>query len=406
MSASGLTFLFVEEHAFQRSMIVKLLQGAGARTVVAPESAREALQMVRSLPEPLDVLMTDFDIAGMDGFELIRHVGSGRYCHSLICTRPLERGLLACIEAMSAAYGLNFLGALERPGTRRSLDEALKFHQRGPAMAAQAAAPRVSFAPEEIVDGLENGEFEPFYQPKIDINTWRIVGAEALARWRHPQQGIVLPQAFIKPLEDAGKIHMLLRSILRQSAHVCHLLRAAGHDMTMSVNLSFKSLTDPTLAEQITTVTTSGNVAPEHVVLEITESAASTDVGPALENLARLRMKGFGLALDDYGRGHSVIEQLARIPFTEMKVDQSLVYRASRHESARVVLESSLEMARRLNIKTLAEAVETRASWEFLGEVKFDMAQGDYLATPMSEPQFLAWVRDRTTEHGTHDKVS
>ena len=128
------------------------------------------------------------------------------------------------------------------------------------------------------------------------------------------------------------------------------------------------------------------------MVLEITESAAATDIGKSLENLARLRMKGFGLGIDDYGTGYSSLEQLTRIPFTELKIDQAFVTHAGRRESAKVILASSLEMARKLGITAIAEGVETRENWDMLCELKCDVAQGYYLAKPMPADAFMTWV--------------
>lgn len=393
---SDLSFLVVDDQTFQRNVLATALETLNAKSVLAASTGRDALQLLKTAG-PADVIITDLQLPGMDGLELIRHIGAARYSPAVIIAGTLERGVLACVEAMSAAYGVNFLGTAQKPITARRLKELVEQHGPLP-VPAPRPEPVTTFTPDEIVEGLENGEFEPFFQPKIELKTGRVVGTEALARWRHPQQGIVLPEAFIKPLEDSGKIHMLLRSILRQGAQFCRMLRDAGQECTMSVNLSFESLTDVTLAEQITTVVASQNVEPGNIILEITESAATTEVGGGLENLARLRITGFGLSIDDYGRGASSIDKLARIPFGEMKVDRPLLVRASRHESARVVFESSLDLARRLKMRTVAEGVETQAEWDLLLELECDMAQGDYIAKPMSRARYKAWLRGWTTK--------
>lgn len=178
------------------------------------------------------------------------------------------------------------------------------------------------------------------------------------------------------------------------------LLHRAGHRTTISVNVSLKSLHDVTLADQILEVVRMENVDPRQIVLEITESAATTDIAASLENLTRLRMKGFGLAIDDYGTGYSSLEQLTRIPFTELKIDQAFVTHASRRESAKVILASSLEMARKLGITAVAEGVETRENWDMLCELKCDVAQGYYIARPMPASVYLDWVADWPRMHG------
>jgi EAL domain-containing protein (putative c-di-GMP-specific phosphodiesterase class I) len=128
------------------------------------------------------------------------------------------------------------------------------------------------------------------------------------------------------------------------------------------------------------------------MLLEITESAATSDIGKSLENLTRLRMKGFGLGIDDYGIGYSSLEQLTRIPFTELKIDQAFVTHAGRRESAKVILASSVEMARKLRIKAVAEGVETRENWDMLCELDCDAAQGFYIARPMAADKYVRWL--------------
>ena len=147
-------------------------------------------------------------------------------------------------------------------------------------------------------------------------------------------------------------------------------------------------------AERITDRVTSQGLATKHMVLEITESAAMTDLARALENLTRLRMKGFVLSIDDYGTGYSSMQQLSRIPFGELKIDQSFVFSALEKEPSKVILASSLDMARKLKLEAVAEGVETRAHWDLLQNLGCDIAQGYFIARPMDSAAFLAWARD------------
>ncbi len=243
------------------------------------------------------------------------------------------------------------------------------------------------------MDGLDAEQFEPFYQPKIDLMTNRVKGAEALARWRHPNFGIVLPYAFISLLEDANQISELTWIILAKSARDCLNWRAAGFDLNVSVNLSVKMLEDPATADAITWQVAQQGLDPKHMILEVTESAAMGSVGQVLENLIRLRIKGFGLSIDDYGTGYSSMQQLTRIPFTELKIDQSFVMHATRQASSRKILESSLEMARKLGISSVAEGAETAEDWNLLRECGCDIAQGYFIARPMEATAFPEWVR-------------
>ncbi len=395
MPIDHLNFLVAEDHGFQRSMLVSMLRRLGATCVHEAGDGHAALAIMRDPKRPVDIVISDLDMPGMDGMEFIRHLGESGHPVSVILASALERNLIASVKTMTEAYGIKLLGVLEKPLTVEKLVPLIELHE--PAQAApdrpRPDTPRFTLA--EIVAGVSNGEFEPFFQPKVELATGQVKGAEALARWRHPQRGLVTPAAFIKPLEDGNLIDTLTWVMLRKSAAFCRTWREAGLDLTVYVNLSLKSLADVRLADRVTELVTSEGIEPRHMVLEVTESAATTDIGKALENLARLRMKGFGLSIDDYGTGYSSMQQLARIAFTEIKIDQSFVTNAAQNESARVILESSLGMAKKLNITAVAEGVETQADWDLLRQLHCGFAQGYFIAAPMAAGEFLDWVRQR-----------
>ncbi len=395
MQIADLRFLIAEDHDFQRSLLVGMLENLGAKEVFEASDGHTALEIVRSARQPFDIIVSDLDMPGMDGMEFIRHLGETGVPVSIILASALDRSLVASVETMATAYGINVLGAIEKKSVvPEKLKAMIERHKPAQAKLDRPRAASPPFTLKEIADGLKNDEFEPFFQPKIELATGQIKGAEALARWRHPQKGIVAPYAFIKPLEDNGLIDALTWAMLRKAAAFCRSWRAAGLDATVSVNLSLKSLADVQLAERVTELVRSQNLEPRYMVLEVTESAATTDVGKALENLSRLRVKGFGLSIDDYGTGYSSMQQLTRIAFTELKIDQSFVMNASRQESARVILQSSLEMAKKLNIAAVAEGVETRQDWDLLTELGCDLAQGYLIARPMEAEVFLDWYRN------------
>lgn len=392
--AQGLCFLVAEDHEFQRSMMVQMLEDLGAKAVYEAEDGRAAMEITRELEHPFDIIVTDIDMPGMDGMSLIRRLGEDSIGASLIITSSLDRTLLDTIETMSGAYGIRLLGTVEKPPTRARFAELIALHWRAKPNPERPRPGPSPFTLDEILAGLREDEFIPFYQPKIDLRTGAVKGAEALARWRHPRNGIIQPYSFLGLLEDNAQISELTWAMLARAARDCHDWREAGLDLNVAVNLSIKQLADPGISDAITFQVTSQGLEPRHMILEITESAAMTDVGRVLENLTRLRMKGFGLSIDDYGTGYSSMQQLMRIPFTELKIDQSFVMHAAHQDSSRMILESSLEMARKLAITSVAEGAETQDDWNLLRECGCDLAQGFFIARPMDPADFPDWVRD------------
>ncbi|WP_340647497.1 EAL domain-containing response regulator [Phenylobacterium sp.] len=392
--AKGLSFLVAEDHEFQRSMMVQMLEDLGAKAVHEAEDGRSALEITHELAHPFDIIVTDIDMPGLDGMSFIRRLGEANVGASLIVTSGLDRSLLDTIETMSAAYGMRLLGTVEKPPTPERFAELIALHWRAKPNSERTRIGEDIFSLEQVLAGLHAEEFEPFYQPKIDLKSRRVKGCEALARWRHPHSGVILPHSFLTLLEDNGYISELTWIMLAQSARDCRIWRESGLDLNVSVNLSVKQLADPAIADAITWQVINQGLEPRHMILEITESAAMTDVGHMLENLARLRMKGFGLSIDDYGTGYSSMQQLTRIPFTELKIDQSFVKHAAHQESSRLIMESSLEMARKLGIVSVAEGAETQADWDLLRDSGCDLAQGFFIAPPMPSAAFPDWVHD------------
>ena len=392
---SELRFLVVEDHGFQRWALGNMLQGLGARHVFSAPDGQAALDFVKSADEPVDIVVSDLDMPGMDGMEFIRHLTRECRDASLIIVSSLERSLIASVEGMARAYGANLIGAVEKPATARKMEAVIRLHAARADAIASVAGPE--FALEEILAGLGRGEFEPFFQPKVEVRSGIVRGAEALARWRHPRHGLVPPKAFMTVLEAAGKVDELTIAMVADGARACRRWRETGIEASVSVNVSITCLADLTLAERMAAIVEAQGVSPANVVFEVTESAAATDVGPVLENLTRLRMMGFGLSIDDVGTGYSSMQRLSRVPFTELKIDRSFVKAAPLTAANRVVLESSLEMARRLGIVAVAEGVETQDEWRLLNDLQCPLAQGNLIAPPLEAHDFLLWVRRQVT---------
>jgi EAL domain-containing protein (putative c-di-GMP-specific phosphodiesterase class I)/CheY-like chemotaxis protein len=291
---------------------------------------------------------------------------------------------------MAEMHGIQLLGVIEKPILSVKLKtHLLKF--KAPAAAVQPHQ-AIQFSLDEILEGIRAGQFVPYFQPKVDMKTGRIVGAEALARWLHPTHGVIGPHAFIPQLEKTANIDGLTYSILSKSAAALRAFHDKGNLLSVSVNLSLVSLDDTTLADKITQTVRTAGIEPQYVVLEITESAAMTNVASALENLARLCMNGFALSIDDYGTGSSNLQQLTRIAFSELKIDQSFVKGFAENKALRIVVESSIDMAHKLMVKSVAEGVETQEDWNGLASVGCDTVQGYFIARPMDVTVFDDFV--------------
>jgi EAL domain-containing protein (putative c-di-GMP-specific phosphodiesterase class I)/ActR/RegA family two-component response regulator len=386
-----LRFLVVEDQGFQRWAVEHMLQALGATQIFCAANGQDALEIFRTVLPRVDIVVTDLNMPGMDGIEFIRHIVESGKPASIILMSSQDPALVAAVASMTQAYGGKLLEAMQKPLTAQKLGAAIAKH-REPLLEPLSSIPVRVFTLAEIESAIHNDEFEPFFQPKVDLVTGKLKGAEALARWLHPLHGWVMPPSFIGILESDGQMDAMTTSIVRNAAIRCRSWRDRGTKATVSVNISRVLLVDLTLADRLANTIEESGIEPRDVVLEVTETTATSHLGRVLENLSRLRMKGFGLAIDDYGTGYSSMQQLSRIPFTELKIDQSFVRNAHTNRMSRAVIESSLEIAQKLGIDAVAEGVENENEARLLRDLGCRLGQGYYLGRPLPAADFDAWL--------------
>jgi EAL domain-containing protein (putative c-di-GMP-specific phosphodiesterase class I) len=388
-----LRFLVVEDHGFQRWAMENLLAGLGAKRVMAAPDGQSALDIIEDTDEPIDIIVSDLDMPGMDGMEFIRHVGERHLPASVILASRLDASLIATVETMAKEYGVDLLAAMQKPLTPKKIESALRGYRRRPRGDGPPVREVHNFTHDEIWEGLEDNQFEPFFQPMVRLSDAKVMGAEALARWRHPTKGLLLAGTFMDSIQGTELNEKFAIAMLRTAARSCRSWKAVGMPGTIAVNLSLDALKNLTLADRLVAIMSEHGLEAKQMTLEVTESAAATP--QSLENLSRLRMKGFRLSIDDYGTGYSTMERLTRIAFTELKIDRRFVRHALVQESSKAMLESSLEMARKLHITAVAEGVETQPEWDMLCTLGCEFAQGYLIARPMAEAVYLEWLRER-----------
>jgi EAL domain-containing protein (putative c-di-GMP-specific phosphodiesterase class I) len=384
--AGGLTIMVLEDHDFQRKILIRALNKLCFDEVHQGCNGVEGLSILNK-HQKIDLIICDLDMPEMDGIEFMRHLSDLGHQASVIISSAKEHSLINSVEKMAKAYGVKLLGIIEKP---LKIEEIIKLLIEHHAVKPNyGIASNLSFSLQDILEGLREDQFEPYYQPKIDFKSGLICGAEALARWIHPKYGIVSPFAFISILEESNNIDLLTIDMLNKAAHSCKCWLQHGQHLTVSINLSLAGLNDPSVVTTVTSIVDKAGIDPKYVILEITETAAMTESAAALEILARLRMRGFGLSVDDYGTGYSSLKQLTRVPFTELKIDQSFVTGSAKEPSLQTIIKSSINMAKGLGLTTVAEGIEDQADWDLLMLLGCEVGQGYLISKPVSEDEFM-----------------
>ena len=251
---------------------------------------------------------------------------------------------------------------------------------------------------EEIWRGIEDDEFIPHFQPKVRLQGMQLAGVEALIRWKHPQRGVIPAGAFLPLIADNFLFDELTTLMLEKSVAQCRRWLDHGLDIPVSVNLSPDLLLDEDIPARIEAKVRQHGLTPHKLTIEVPEAALAHDIGHALETLVHLRVKGFGLAIDDFGTGHCDRMQLERIPASELKIDRKMLTGAARRPSVRAMLQQSVDLARDLNLKSVAEGIENQEEWDLVNELGCDMAQGYFIARPMAGEALAEWNQFWTSD--------
>jgi EAL domain-containing protein (putative c-di-GMP-specific phosphodiesterase class I)/CheY-like chemotaxis protein len=393
MDIAHLHFLVAQADLSERRALVALLGQLGAGQVTDVADGAAALQALEASATPrVNVALIDLDLPGMDGLTLLRRLGEIQCAARLIVTGAQPAGLLFSVETLAEAFGIELLGAIARPVTPVTLKPVLENYTPLPRFAQTPAEPRFTF--QQVGIGLQKRQFEPYFQPKIELATGQVKGLEVFARWNHPEHGVLGPASFVDALGESGRIDFLDWSMIELSVERQRWLQDQDIAIPISLNIASETLAHPAFVRQMSACLERHGVDATDVTFEISESSVLNTDPDFIERLVRLRMMGFGLAIDDYGTGRSNLQLLARIPFTELKIDRSFVDGASRRLPLSTLLRSCLSLAHSLDRKSVAVGVETRRDWDFLQALGCTYAQGYHIANPMPATAFPAWLSD------------
>lgn len=397
-----LKILVVDDERFILSLIKRTLVSMGYIDVETVETGYEAIERL-SNGRKYDIVICDLCMPRLDGMEFIRVVNDARYIGGLIVLSGQDERILSSAVNLARKYKLNILGALGKPIERSKLENMIAGYEQKSRKATSASSCEIS--QQELQDGItagESGPLEMFYQPKINIRSGAITGVEALARWQHPTRGLLPPYAFVSLAEELELIDSLTKVVFKKAVRQTMKWHQQGHPMVTSINFSVNSFSDPTLANFIFDVLNEFDVSPKYINIEVTETQAMNNETECIENLIRLRLNNFGLSIDDFGTGNSSLAQLKRIPFTELKIDREFVNCASGSKEAIAMLESTVNLAKKLGMQVVAEGAETKEDWDLVARLGCDFVQGYYCGRPMPTHEFEHFL----TEWNSHNQIA
>ncbi len=343
-----------------------------------------------------DIILLDLQMPGLDGVELIRYLVGQRTRAAVILVSGVDKSVIETTSRLGKSLGLNIVGSLVKPINVDDIKTLLREQFRETDVEQQEASP---ITKTDLARGIARNEILVCYQAKVDLATSQIVGVKALARWSHPRGELILPNAFIPLAEETGLIRPLTYKVLDIAIQDVLMWQMRVPGLTVAVKLSAKMLNDLDMPDRVAKILDAYQFDPQRLVLEISESGAMDSPASTMDILARLRLKGIQLCLGDFGTGYSSLVQLYRLPFRELKVDKSFVMEAGKSDEAATIVRSTIELARSLNLKVVAEGVEDQSTYEWLAGLGCQECQGYYISRPLEVPSFLSWLEEHNRAH-------
>lgn len=391
INLADLQFLIVDDDPVVLKLIEKILINSGANNVSTANDGLEGIQKLAGATGQFDLILCDLNMPEINGIEFLHQISELKFNGGILLLSGEDNRMLEAASRLAQAQNLNVIGTIPKQSLITDTVTTILENYR-PLQSRIEDASIESISEDELRTGLSGDALMIYFQPKIAISTHSIIGVEVLARWKHEERGILSPVSFISLAEKCGLIHELTYSVYEKALQQARVWQDNNINLKISINISVNTFALTDFTEFITNTAKKFNIDPSLIILEVTESEIMTDVIKCLEIMMNLRMKKFGLSIDDFGTGHSSLEKLKSIPFTELKIDRSFVRNAARNSSSLAILETSSELAKKLKMEIVAEGVESKNDWDIVENLNCDYVQGYYCAKPMPDknvPDFI-----------------
>jgi EAL domain-containing protein (putative c-di-GMP-specific phosphodiesterase class I)/ActR/RegA family two-component response regulator len=373
-------FLLVDDDPVFLAVAETVLQSLGhnvAATATDGERGVGALTQARS---PVDMIILDLNMPNLDGLAFMRSAAKSGFAGQIIISSGESEAVIRSAQRMGEMLGVRICGALKKPIQRDALAELLEQCRRRPLVLSSDVTPPL--VPD--LGAVSEGSIVPYYQPQYLVETRSVAGLEALVRIEMPDGQVHGPGHLFGQIHDHDELVRVSLSIARKVLADMARWRVGGPDCRVSINMDAGVLEEPHVVPALIEMVRESGVPASLVCVELTETRLPSDMTRLIEVLARLRMAGFELSLDDYGTGSSNYELLRLCPFTELKIDASIIRSAAREPYSKRFLDTAVAMAKDLGLAVIAEGVETVAQLELCSKAGISIIQGFLFARALN----------------------
>ncbi|MHA3737099.1 EAL domain-containing response regulator [Pseudomonas sp. Eth.TT006] len=379
-----ISILVVEDHPFQQLYLQNLFNELGQFHLQFAEEGSAALDCLKR--QDFDLVLTDLLMPGMDGVQFIQGLAASGSRPALAIMSAASRRMLTSASLAARNLGVKVIGLISKPVKTAALRNLTD--QLGSLRQATLPLHDPQIDHLALLEALDNGELQAWFQPKKSLANGRIVAAEALVRWLHPEHGVLLPGLFLPAFKAFNLEERLLWLILEQALKAQAQWHDQGYAIPVSINLPTHLLNSLDLADRILAFVLERHGTPAMICFELMECSMPEDISNFYAGACRLRMKGFGLSQDDFGQGYSSYMNLVSTPFTELKIDRALVQGCNDNEELAQALTSIVALGRQLGLTVVAEGVETAQELAVLRKINCTQVQGFIISQAVSSQDF------------------
>ncbi|AIL72376.1 two-component response regulator [Vibrio vulnificus] len=374
---NDLKILVVDDHPIHLTLMKQQLAKIPNTHVATEQTVASALSTLSD--DHYDFVFCDLDMPHSDGIDLLISLNEQKYTGNVALISALDRPIISAVSAMCENFSFQVLGKIRKPYSNNDIQQLLD-NAANALKPARKLRRRIDVSDQEFLFDLANGRVKNYYQPLVDCRTGDVVGYEALARWLHPIHGMLSPAHFLPIVERCNLSHELFDIVTDNAIRDA---RYIYQGQRISINADQINIEDGNFSERFIAKCLENRVEPSVFTIEITENTSFSNSVALYKNLAKLRLNGVNVSIDDFGTGHSSLEKLSLLPFNELKIDRSFVSEMEIDSKKQKIVNSICELAKSLNLKIVAEGVEKQSTWNMLKKYNIDVCQGYLFNKPM-----------------------
>lgn len=381
--------LILEDHPLAQQALATLLKSLGHTNIFAAANYEDLIQLVKQ-EQQFDVLICTITAPNAPELKLLRQINKYGNIESVLLINETSSEISAAIRQFVELCGHTLLDELRRPFTKNDLQIALSKSLTKRKINPTAATIETPAA-KEIARAAHKKQFIPYFQPKVNLQTMEIVGAEILMRWNHPTLGIIGPAQFIDIAKRFGNLETMTLSILEQAIRFIET-QSLSKKFKLAINIDATQLSKPEFHKKLEHILDIYDASAENIILEITETGTFKSPIECLANLIKVRMLGFGVSIDDFGAGLSSLQRTCELPCTEIKLDMSFIKNLTHNKRTRAAVASMIKLSQEWGVQLVAEGIETEDQLSLLRDLNCDTGQGYLFSPPLSGQNLMKWI--------------